>query len=84
MLQSVCTVYCYDVAEYCSDGCCGYYRFVSALKALDKLANEEGKPVKKEVCELKADLFAKLGWHHWQRYEQSWIRVKFPGSYPPM
>ncbi len=60
------------------------HRYVSALKALDKLVSEEGKPLKRDVLQLRADLLGKLGWHHWQRYEQDMLSVRMPATYPPL
>ncbi|CAK0779170.1 hypothetical protein CVIRNUC_004710 [Coccomyxa viridis] len=57
-------------------------RHASALKALEKLTTpEEGAP-SMEVLQLRAELFKKLGWHHWEKQEQDKIRTHFPPAFP--
>ncbi|KAL0038695.1 hypothetical protein WJX79_003623 [Trebouxia sp. C0005] len=51
-----------------------------AIKTLSK-ASEDKAPAR-EVLELKAQIFEKLGWQHWHRHELSCIRLLFPTAYP--
>lgn len=57
--------------------CCGV-----VCRALDKVVNPDDKPAAKEVLQLRAELFERLGWAHWARQEQSRIKDHFPGAYP--
>lgn len=51
-------------------------------RALEKLTTpEEGAP-SMEVLQLRAELFKKLGWHHWEKQEQDKIRTHFPPAFP--
>lgn len=59
-------------------------RHAAALKALDKLAGEEGKAARRDISELRAALYGKLGWGHWQRWEQAMLLVRFPAAFPPL
>lgn len=40
------------------------------------------KPFSQEHIELRSRLCSKLGWSHWQRYENSRIKDLFPADYP--
>ena len=51
-------------------------------RALSKANQPEDKPPAGEVLELRAELFGKLGWLHWQRHELARIRTLFPKAYP--
>ena len=51
-------------------------------RALDKAAAPEDKPAAKEVLQLRAELFERLGWAHWARQERSRIKDCFPAAYP--
>ncbi len=53
-----------------------------ALKLLNKRI-ADGKPDRK-LFEQRITLFEKLGWEHWQRYEQAWLLIRFPRDYPPL
>jgi hypothetical protein len=53
-----------------------------ACRALEKLAAPEDKPPAREVLQLRAELFGRLGWAHWARQEASRINDAFPAAYP--
>ena len=68
----------------CMSAISGHHFFVRlhACRALDKVAAPEDKPPTKEVLQLRADLFERLGWAHWARQEASRIKDAFPAAYP--
>lgn len=60
----------------------GQERPASALRALAKAVDSDGKaPLKKELL-ARAELFRQLGWKHWHLYEMSRVKLLFPKSYP--
>jgi tripeptidyl-peptidase-2 len=56
-------------------------RLGEALRLLNrKIA--DSKP-DKELFTKRIELLEKLGWSHWQRYEEKWLLLRFPPAYPP-
>ncbi|KAG2491863.1 hypothetical protein HYH03_009817 [Edaphochlamys debaryana] len=58
-------------------------RYTSALKALDKLTSSDDKAAasaagRREVSDLRAKLYAALGWAHWEAQEKELQAVRFP------
>jgi hypothetical protein len=47
-----------------------------------QVVSPEDKPAAKEALELRASLFGRLGWSHWERAERSRIMDAFPPGYP--
>ncbi|KAK9862416.1 hypothetical protein WJX84_011096, partial [Apatococcus fuscideae] len=56
-------------------------RPASALRLLEK-SKPGDKPFSKEHIKLRSRLCKRLGWRHWQRYEDSRIKDLFPLDYP--
>jgi hypothetical protein len=56
--------------------------FPSALQALNKVIDDDAKTTERSTYEARAELFDLLGWPQWAAYERSWLRIRFPGSYP--
>ncbi|KAK9867034.1 hypothetical protein WJX84_006426, partial [Apatococcus fuscideae] len=56
-------------------------RPASALRLLEK-SKPGDKPFGKDHYKLCSRLCSLLGWHHWQRYEESRIKDLFPADYP--
>ncbi|KAH7278340.1 hypothetical protein KP509_38G036900 [Ceratopteris richardii] len=57
-------------------------RLGTALKVLNELLEEEGKPIKKTLVEQKVHLFEKLGWLHCAAYSKRSLLACFPPDYP--
>lgn len=51
-------------------------------RALNKAITSDDRFPPKDLLELRAELFGKLGIAHWQRHEQARIRHHFPPGYP--
>jgi hypothetical protein len=45
-------------------------------------ATREDKATSREVIELRAELFGRLGWAHWQRAESRRVMEAFPPAHP--
>jgi len=58
-----------------------YGRLGEALKLLNKKLADV-KPDKK-LYTKRAALLGELGWTHWQQYDEKWLLLRFPATYPP-
>ncbi|KAG2434097.1 hypothetical protein HXX76_007824 [Chlamydomonas incerta] len=64
-------------------------RYAAALKALDKLLISDdkaatGAAARRDISDMKAKLYAALGWGHWEAQEKDLQAVRFPKDLPPM
>ncbi|KAG2453913.1 hypothetical protein HYH02_002116 [Chlamydomonas schloesseri] len=64
-------------------------RYAAALKALDKLLGSDdkaatGAAARRDISDMKAKLYAALGWGHWEAQERELQAVRFPKDLPPM
>eukprot|EP00249_Psilotum_nudum_P018372 c26772_g1_i1 orf=205-4470(+) len=60
---------------------CG--RLGSAIKVLNELLQDDGKPPQKNLYKLRVKLIEQIGWPHWAAYEKKCIHIRFPSSLPP-
>eukprot|EP00250_Pteridium_aquilinum_P012313 c20649_g1_i1 orf=679-4899(-) len=57
-------------------------RLGTAIKVLNELMQDEGKPPKRSLFELQIRLLEKIGWLHWAAYTRKWMLVCFPPNFP--
>ena len=55
-------------------------RQASALKSLNEHIHDS--PPTRLLFKKRSDIYDELGWDQWRDYEQKWMILRFPGSYP--
>lgn len=56
-------------------------RYGSALALLNRHMGES--PTDKKLIDKRAKMFRKLGWNHWEEWEEQWNRIRFRPDYLP-